>query len=227
MYTKKIIMLLLIILLGAFLRFYNLGIIPAGVFVDEASHGYNAYSLLLTGKDEWGKSFPVFLRGSGDYPSPLYTYLSIIPILLMDLSVFSTRLVSALSGTLLILLTFLIVNRFRNNSNLAFISALLVAISPWSILFSRAAIEANLALTIVALSFYLLLISLDKPYFFILGAIVMGLSTYAYHAERVVSILYLVFFLLIYKKRSIRVKAWVLSGIIFFFNYPASSIFSS
>ncbi|KKQ38117.1 MAG: hypothetical protein US53_C0001G0022 [Candidatus Woesebacteria bacterium GW2011_GWA1_37_7] len=45
--------LLLIILLAAFLRFWKLGSYPA-LNADEAAIGYNAYSLLETGKDEHG-----------------------------------------------------------------------------------------------------------------------------------------------------------------------------
>ena len=110
--NKKIIILLLILFLGTFLRFYKLDSIPAGVYIDEASHGYNAYSLLLTGKDEWGKQFPIFLKEFGNYPSPLYTYISILPIKIFGLSVFSIRFISALSGVLLILFTFLVINFF-------------------------------------------------------------------------------------------------------------------
>src|SRR3989344_8264957 len=94
----KMMVIFLVLLLGIFLRFYKLDVIPNGIDSDEASQGYDAYSILKTGKDRYGESFPIFLRSFGNYQSPLYTYLTIIPISLFDLSVLATRLVSAISG---------------------------------------------------------------------------------------------------------------------------------
>lgn len=39
---KKIIILILVLLLAGFLRFYRLGEVPAGLYRDEAFLGYNA-----------------------------------------------------------------------------------------------------------------------------------------------------------------------------------------
>lgn len=44
------------IVIGAFFRFHQLGKTPVGFYVDEASMGYNAFSILKTGKDEYGLS---------------------------------------------------------------------------------------------------------------------------------------------------------------------------
>ena len=52
------ILLPLIIALAVVLRFYNLSQVPIGFNDDEAAFGYNAYSILKTGRDEWG-SWPV------------------------------------------------------------------------------------------------------------------------------------------------------------------------
>lgn len=208
--------LIFIIFLGAFLRFYHLDSIPRGINDDEASHGYNAYSLLLTGKDEWGKSYPIFFRESGNYASPLYTYLTIIPIKFIGFSIFSTRYVSALSGVLLIFLTYLTVYKFSRNTKLSLISSLVISISPWSILFSRTAIEANLALTIVAFGFYLLSLSLQKVYFFIPAALIMGLSTHAYHAERVLGLFYLAIFVFVFKKKYLHHMKYLILGFVLF-----------
>ncbi len=58
MKTKKII-LIVILLLAAFLRLFNLANFPTGINADEAAIGYNAYSLIETGKDEHGASWPI------------------------------------------------------------------------------------------------------------------------------------------------------------------------
>ena len=66
MKLKKIIsnnwVLILIVLLSVFFRFYKLAENPPSLNWDEVSHGYNAYSILKTGKDEWGKTFSLIFH---------------------------------------------------------------------------------------------------------------------------------------------------------------------
>ncbi|MDP2860304.1 MAG: 4-amino-4-deoxy-L-arabinose transferase, partial [bacterium] len=109
---KDIIELLIIIIVlafGFFLYTFKLGEIPSGLYVDEASTGYNSYSILQTGKDEYGKSMPVAFRFLGSYTPPLYTYLSVPIIAVAGLNVTSVRFLSALCGVLNILIIFLLV----------------------------------------------------------------------------------------------------------------------
>jgi hypothetical protein len=191
-----------ILLIGFFLRFYQLDSIPSGIYFDEASQGYNAYSILKTGKDEYGKSYPLLLRSFGYYASSLYAYFSIIPISLLGLTIFATRFLSALSGSLLIFLTYKIVNKLeiKDGKAISLLAAFLVTISPWSILFSRGAFEANFALTIFVISIYLFILSLKNKKWLPLAAIILGVSTYAYQSERLVAPLFLLFFLIINRK---------------------------
>ena len=69
--------LVAILILAAVLRLYRLADFPAGLNADEAALGYNAYSLLLTGKDEHGHSWPVNLESFGDFKPAGYAYLLI------------------------------------------------------------------------------------------------------------------------------------------------------
>lgn len=172
--------LLSIFLLGSFLRFYKLGDIPSGFYVDEAVIGYNAFSFIETGfKDEYGKFLPVFLRSFVAYSSPLYTYLTVLPIKLFGLSVFSTRFLSSFSGSLSIIAIYYLTNTLFSKKNLSLVSALVFAISPWSIFFSRGAYEANFALLILILSIIFLI---KEKYIF--ASILMSINTYAYQAQR-------------------------------------------
>ena len=70
--NKKILLLSLIVLLGAALRLFQLGSIPAILNRDEAALAYNGYLLSQTGKDEWGKIWPPTLESFGDYKLPGY-----------------------------------------------------------------------------------------------------------------------------------------------------------
>src|SRR5688572_20592021 len=99
-----------LILLAAFcLRLASLSSIPSGFTPDEASFGYDAYSILKTGKDQWGKSIPILFESFGDFKSPLYGYLTIPTVAVFGLNKFAVRLPSALIGTLGVLITYFLV----------------------------------------------------------------------------------------------------------------------
>src|SRR2546423_2218531 len=98
--NKKLVTLLLfaIVILSAVLRLYQLGAVPISPDWDEAALGYNAYSIMQTGRDEFGTLLPVVLRSFDDYKPALYTYLIIPFIPFFDLTVLAVRLPSALFG---------------------------------------------------------------------------------------------------------------------------------
>ncbi len=66
MQTKKFL-LIIILIIAAFLRLWRLESIPPSLTPDEAALGYNAYSVLKTGKDEYGKVLPIIFKSFGDY----------------------------------------------------------------------------------------------------------------------------------------------------------------
>ncbi len=210
-------LLILITVLAVFLRFYLLDQIPTGLNVDEAYQGYNAYSLLQTGKDHFGKDFPLYFRVFGTFQSPLYTYLTIIPVYLFNLSIFSTRFISAISGVLIVILTYSIISKIprKDSKKLALIAAGMVTISPWAIFFSRNAIEANLALLIVLAGLLMFVLSLNRPKLLIPATFLFGLSTYAYQAQRLSTILFIALFLIIFRK-SFRSKKIILIAVAVF-----------
>ncbi|MEK9200536.1 MAG: hypothetical protein AAB909_01035 [Patescibacteria group bacterium] len=190
--TKRFLPATLIILLGLTLRIYDFGRSPQGVYVDEAAIGYNAYSFLKTGKDESGKTWPVFMRYFGDYAPSLYTYLTTVPVRLFDLNIYSVRTTSLVAGVLLVAIAALYINKYLG---------LVIAISPVFVFFSRAAFESNLALTLLILGIVLGLRSRHLSSFLPLSFIILALSSYAYHAERVVSPIMTIYFAVIYWKK--------------------------
>jgi 4-amino-4-deoxy-L-arabinose transferase-like glycosyltransferase len=141
-----------IIVLAALLRLWQLGTVPAGLHADEAAYGYNAYSLLVTGNDEYGDSFPLVLQSFGDYKPALYAYLTIPAIVLFDLTAFAVRLPSAVFGIMSVGVLYLLVARLLKNQPIALLSALLLAISPWHVTLSRTTSEV-----VVSVCFLLLL----------------------------------------------------------------------
>jgi hypothetical protein len=71
---------------------------PVGFFADEASTGYDAYAMLLTGCDQYGEFLPLFARSFGDYNESLYRFLTVPAVAIFGLDVFSVRLPAALLG---------------------------------------------------------------------------------------------------------------------------------
>lgn len=187
------ILLILIIILATILRFYQLSSNPPSLTWDEAAWGYNAYSLGLNGKDEFGRFLPIdFLESFGDFKPPMYAYLDIIPVKLFGLNEFATRFPSAFFGTLTVLLTFFLVKRIfytsKQKENYALISALILAISPWHILLSRAAFEANVATFFIVFGVWAFLAGVqNKKWYLIISSVSFTLSMYAFNTARIVS----------------------------------------
>ena len=182
---KKYLILLTLIFTGAFLsRVVGLSSFPVGFTQDEAGIGYDAYSLLLTGKDQWGKSFPLVLRSFGDFKMPLYSYLAIPSIKLFGLNEFSVRLPNAILGSFAVLATFLMVSKITKRKDLGLLSALFLAVSPWHIGLSRGAFEANLTTFFIPLGVWAFVSGLERPRFMVLAAISFGLNLFSYHSAR-------------------------------------------
>src|SRR3990170_8801932 len=110
MRTKLLI--ILILLLAFVLRFYNLSQNPPGLYWDEVSNGYNAYSVLKTGKDEYGVFLPSVFRSYDDYKPPVYIYSIIPSIVIFGLNEFAVRFPSAAGGVLTVFLVYLITKKF-------------------------------------------------------------------------------------------------------------------
>src|SRR3990167_9776130 len=129
--------LLLIIILASLLRIWNLNNFPVGFNADEAAIGYNAYSLLQTGKDEYGSSFPLSFKSFGDYKPGLYFYFVMPFVAILGLNEWAVRIPSALFGIGTVILIYFLAKEIFKNRWVGIFSSLLLAISPWHIHFSR------------------------------------------------------------------------------------------
>lgn len=216
--------LILILILAAFLRFYQLTSTPPSLNWDEISHGYNAYSILKSGTDEWGVRWPTIFRAYGDYKLPVYIYLTSLSIGVFGLSDFAVRFPSALAGVLAVFFTYLLSKKlfsqlihlrgvpYRINHSatsevfLPLVASLFLAISPWHIFLSRPAFEANLASFLVIAGIYFFLRGLEKGWFLSLSAVFLGLSVYTYNSARIFAPLILIVLFLLYRQQII---VWV------------------
>lgn len=211
-------LLLAILFLGIFLRFYCLDSIPPSLYSDEVSQGYNAFSLLKTGRDEHGIFLPISLRSFGDWKPPLPTYLMIPPIFVFGLKEYSVRFPSAIFGTLSIYLIYLISNKLFQKSKyknkISLLAAFIISVSPWHIFQSRTAMLVIISLFFILLGIYFFIKNNSEKNFY-LGTFYLGLSIYAYYGARVIVPL-LAILLLFYKKLHLNLKALLVCLLIFF-----------
>jgi 4-amino-4-deoxy-L-arabinose transferase-like glycosyltransferase len=200
-FISKYWLIILILVLATFLRFYKLSSYPA-LNADEASNAYDAYSLIQTGTDQHGHPWPVTFQSFNDYKPGLYVYSDIPFVKTMGLNELSARIPGAAAGVLSVLVIYLLVAELFKNRKLATISALFLAISPWDIQFSRGGWEVNVATLFVLFGVYLFLVFVRsrKAWLLILGLFSLALSLYTYHAPRVVVPLLAIVAILIYRK---------------------------
>lgn len=223
----------LVFFISAFLRLVDLDKNPNGFFVDEAVTGYNSWSIAETGKDEYGKSFPLAFRFFGTYTPALYTYLTAVIFLFIDPTVYSTRLVSALSGILFVCLVYFFIRflKISNNKWLPLFAALLAAISPWDIFYSRTGYETHLAFFLYALAVFCCWLSLSKKIFLLPGFFFFALSINTYQAEKLLVPLTILSFLIVFRKNFLikkDVKFLILSFFIFLiFSLPQLLVVST
>lgn len=157
---------------------------PPSLNWDEVSLGYNAYSMTKTGSDEWGIKLPTIFRVFGDYKLPVYVYMT-------TLWPMSPRVTSILAGSLTMLVSYLLARKlFGKQTSLVTLS--LVTLSPWTVMLSRLALEANLAILFITLG---MLCLVSKKNFWSL--IFFGISVWTYNSARVFVPLFLILYWLI------------------------------
>lgn len=211
---KKFI-LIIIISLATFLRFYDLGNNPPSLYWDEASIGYNAYSILKTGADEYGNFMPLSFRSFDDYKPPLYVYLTVPSIALFGLNEFAIRFPSALFGVLTVFITYFLVREFFQNKNInlkyrkviidvPLLSAFLLAISPWHLQFSRPAFEANVGLFFILTGLLFFFKGLKKEKYFVISAVMFVFSLYIYHSFRLITPLLVIISSMLFFSKEVR-----------------------
>ncbi len=215
-FLSKWVLFTIILLLASFLRLYKLDQVPPGVNRDEASIGFTAYSLIQTGKDEYGRPSPVSFQSFGDWKLPLYIYTTVPFVKTLGLTEIAVRLPSAIAGIAAVGLTFFLAESFFSSELLSFVSMLMLAISPWHIHLSRVESESNVAVLfiIIALLFFFKALK-KKPIFLIGSAFFFGLTYFTYAGNHVTTTLLVIGLLCIYRSKIPKSKYVVVSAVLF------------
>lgn len=198
------IILFLIVGLALFLRLYKVTYDPPSLNWDEVSIGYNAYSILNTGHDEWGKLFPVHFKSYGEYKLPAQIYASIPAIAIFGLNELGVRITPIIYGTLTVLFLYFLAKKIFEDERVALISSLLLAISPWHIQLTRASFESSFSVMWIVIGVWWLVKGFEKPKWLIASVIPFVISIYTYNAARVFTPLFIVTLFLIYRKEVLK-----------------------
>jgi hypothetical protein len=181
----ELVALILIVLVAAFFRLYDLDELPPGLHYDEAFYGIDAMSILQR------REYPIFFMENFGR-EPLFSYLVAISFYLLGVSALSIRAVSAVTGIVTVLtLYFLVKEIFSQEKDSVsryrgLLAAFILAISYWHVNFSREGLRAILVPLFEVLTFYFLWrgIRRGEEVSFACSGFFLGASLYTYQAAR-------------------------------------------
>lgn len=173
------ILFALFLLIGIGARVWRFGAVPVGMNQDEAFAAYEAYSLLRTGLDTSGYPFPVYLTAWGSGMNALESYLMIPFIALFGLEPWAVRMPQLIVAVLSLAAAYGVLKRLADKWA-ALCGLFLLSVCPWHIFLSRWGLESNLAPGFLLFGLYFFLRGLEDHRFFLLSALMYGLSLYCY-----------------------------------------------
>jgi 4-amino-4-deoxy-L-arabinose transferase-like glycosyltransferase len=188
---KSKIAILIILSFAGFLRLYRIGSYPA-LNADEAAIGCNAYSLLKTGRDEHGISWPIHFKSFGDFKPGGYFYLVLPSVAILGLNTLAVRLPAVILSVLTIFIVYKLSELLWNDQKLGLIWALILSISPWHLHFSRGGWESNTAIFFISLGIYFFFAAIKKDrqfstFSFQFSIFSLIASMYIYHSARLIA----------------------------------------
>jgi len=217
--NKKYV-LLLIIAIAIFFRFFQLSSIPPGVYHDEAINGNDAFFSLKDG------SYSIFYPENNGREG-LFIWLISLSFSVFGVSIWALKFIPAIIGTLTVLGLYLLTKElFSLNDdhksqavNIALLSSFFLAISFWHVNFSRIAFRAILVPFLLTYSFYFLIKGFRKQSknSLILSGFTFGLGLYTYTVFRLAVLLLgavLLLFYILKRKNFLKLAFHVLLAIL-------------
>lgn len=199
-------MLVLIIIAATILRFYKLSSIPPGLDWDEVSTVYNGYSILLTGKDEFLQKLPILFRSFDAYTPPVLVYLNSISTAFFSLNELAARIPNAFLGTLSIVGIYLLTKELTRNKKLSLLASLLLAISPWHIMYTRVNFYSILPVFFIIFATWFFLRSLTQKTFYMPSIVFFILAIFSYYSAYIFVPIFILFLVFTYRKSLSKLK---------------------
>jgi 4-amino-4-deoxy-L-arabinose transferase-like glycosyltransferase len=211
-----IVLLVLILVLSVFLRFWQLDILPPGVWYDEAYNGLDALQAMNTGN--YKLFYPENYGREG-----LYVNAIALSFKIFGIDSFALRFPSAFFGALTVLGFYFLLRSLKLTRTTILLGVFVMTTSFYHLNFSRIAFRAIMVPFLLTWSFYFFIkgLNLIQAYpntserakskknltkanfsFFLAGALTgLGLHTYiAYRVVPLIFVILLIVFLAIYKK---------------------------
>lgn len=178
-------LLILLLFFSFFIRIFRLNSLP--LFGDEIDVGYQAFSLLNTAHDYRGYFLPFYTESLSESRAPLLIYLTIPFVKIFGLNLWAARLPPLIFGVLSIFLLYKLVFLLSKSEKLSLLSAAVFSLLPWHYLYSRAAFEVTLlvSLIIAAVYFFYLFINKTKTTFLFISIFLFALSFYTYNTANI------------------------------------------
>lgn len=206
--------LLVIILLASFLRLWKLSSVPPSLFGDELDVGYHAYSILKTGKDYYGNPWPIHFHSIAEWRTPLYLYSAVPTVAIFGITPLGVRLPAAIFGILSVWGMYLLIKELvsyglrvmssglegERREAIALLGALVIAVNPWSLQYSRAGFEVTLLLFLLLLGLYCFFRALRDSRFLIPASISFALTPWVYATAKLFTPLLLGFLFIVWRK---------------------------
>lgn len=202
-----IAILFIAVLLSGFLVASKANATAPCINSDEASHGYNAYSILKTGADEYGEILPVRFKSFGEYKFPLYSYFSVPFIATLGLNEYSVRTLNIVVALLFPLAVYFLTKELFRKEEIGVIAAMLTSTSLGIGIVSSHAHEVLLATFLITVSSYFFIKFFRKETYLhaILFVLPLTFALFTYQSSRLFALFFFLFaigYYLLFKKKS-------------------------
>jgi hypothetical protein len=184
---------------------------PPGLYIDEASIGYNAWAVAHFGVDEHGIRLPLYFEAFGEFKNPVYVY-ALVPILrVLPLTATVERLPAAIFGLITIFFITLAAWQLSRSALVTAAALVLAALTPWLTQESRTGFEViSMVAALSGVVWALATESGATAKRFALAGIFLAIAMYGYSVGRLEVLLLTVAFVLVYgAARHRRPKWWV------------------
>jgi hypothetical protein len=157
---------------------------PPGMYVDESSIAYNAWTIAHFGVDEHGIHFPLFFEAFGEYKNPVYVYCVAALARFLPLTVTVERLPAALFGLAVVAFLTAASWRLAGSRALTFGTLALTALTPWLVIESRVGFETISWVALLSGALWCLSNRRPTPRQFGIAGVFLAFAIYGYTTAR-------------------------------------------
>ena len=157
---------------------------PPGLYVDEASIGYNAWTIAHFGVDEHGIHFPLFFEAFGEYKNPVYVYAVAALLRFLPLTVAVERFPAAIFGLVVVAFLTAAAWRMTGSRMITLGTMALTAFTPWLVIESRVGFETISMVALLSAALWCLVARQPTPRQFGIAGVLLAFAIYGYTTAR-------------------------------------------